>query len=387
MIPPIRSCPVTLKYTLRGVLRVHRQELSVTAANFENSEEIAKYQTYVYKDNAVAKTERQENARRFAASFEPDTDHCRIFPTVPVITQPELRKFMHDVLKLRFVKEREGDAVTARWRPVEGVGTSAPQSGCLELLHNIASKHDYWLISKRFHRVLYYRLELMRQRLEYLRSVGLDERQKLREIQKRPPPLVFTMTNSTYYGKLVYLRGLVPKGDGSSLHVYSPIGQDLRDNKVLIEERVKSVGLQLKLTTPAVLQELFNMPCFFMDPVVFKLGEHDHLFAHLRSMPKYYNIDRDTLQMMPPICNLESLGIKPDKHLRWKTAKKDLIEMPTFTPQQVLDVSYPVNNGKGTPECLSSYLLRTDLEEMKDKPQGGKFKKPRRGFNMPPRQY
>jgi len=341
-----------------------------------------------------AKAEAIANDNKLSASFEKDTDHRRLFQHVAVTTMPDLRKHLHNEFKLRFVKEREV-GVNAGWRPVDGVGTTAPKSGGVELLFNIAAKHDYWLVDKRrHHNMLYYRLELMRQRLEYLRSVGMDARQKLREIQRCPPPLVFTMTNSTYSGKLIYLRGLVAKECGKKyIHVFSSVAQQIKERKPLIDDRVESISTQLDISQPAVLHELMNMPCFFMDPDRFEREDSqgnlisDHLFVHLRSMPKYYNIDQHTLPLLPPMCNLKSLGIVPKKHLRWSTARKDLIELPTWTLEEVLDVTYPSNNGKGTPECLTSFLLRSDGEEFKLRQEGGKVGKPLKGFNMKPRQY
>merc|ERR1712168_340117 len=336
----------------------------------------------------MTKGEQLENAKRMAASFEPDTDHRRIFPGVSVVTTPDMQKFMHDVFKLGFVKEREGNH----------------GSGGVELLWNIAAKHDYQLVSKKHRHMFYLRVELMRQRLEFLRTQGLDERQKLREIQKRPPSLVFSMTNSTYHGKLVYLRGLVRKEEDKHVHIYTPVAKDIfgsdtctsvgqqlqmakeiHEKKNLIEDRIHSIGVLLNISKPAVLRELFNIPCFFMDPALLELqGRLEHLFAHLRSMPKYYNVDQHTLQVMPPVCDLESLGITPSKHLRWSTRKADLLAFPTFTPEQVLDTSYPTDNGQWSPECLSTFLLRADQEELKQEIQGGEVGKPRKGFNVPP---
>jgi hypothetical protein len=361
-------------------------KLSVTTKTSKNNAETAVY--------AYNRAEAVEFDKKLQASFEKDTDHRRLFANVAVTTMPELRKYLHDEFKLRFVKEREV-GLKATWRPVEGVGTTAPQSGGAELLFNIAAKHDYWLVDKRrHHNMLYYRLELMRQRLEYLRSCGMDARQKLRDIQRCPPPLVLTMTNSTYYGKLIYLRGLVAKEDGKShVHVFTSVAKQIRESKPLIDDRIESMCTQLDLSLPAVLHELLNMPCFFMDPNRFQQEDaqgnmaSDHLFVHLRSMPRYYNMDEHTMPLLPPICNLKSLGIDPKKHLRWSTARKDLLALPTWTLEEILDVTYPSHNGKGTPECLTTFLLRSDGEEHKLRKEGGEVMKPRKGFNIRPRQY
>jgi len=325
----------------------------------------------------------RENNEALEETFAPDPDHFSLFRKMDLVHTGELRKFMHDAFKLRFVQEREKNTT---YNNVElELGTSAPRSYGVELMRNVASKHDYWIVRRNAPHMLYYRMELMLQRLEYLKTVGLNERQRLRNIQKVPPVLMMTMTNRTFHGKLLYLRGLVPYTEESNkfpLHVYYPISKQLRADRQFIENRVKMIGTQLNIKQPAVLQELLNIPCFFMDPAT--LESVGHVFVHLRYMPKFFNMDQHTLNVLPPMCNITSLNLSPEKHFRWSTPTADLEALPTYQPEQIFDISYPSHNGKATPECLTTFLLRADGEEKKHRETS--FKKQRGGFNVKPRQ-
>ena len=145
---------------------------------------------------------------------------------------------------------------------------------------------------------------------------------------------------------------------------------------------VLEAGLNIKQTT--LIRELLNLPCFFMDPTM--LPEIDHQFIHKYSMSFYFDRDKYTAPIFPPVCNLQSLGLSVDKHLSNKSSNNDIASLPIYDINDVLDKTYPTNNGKGTPECLSTFLIQAELEEEKDR-TGGQPMKGRRGFNVPPRQY
>lgn len=151
-----------------------------------------------------------------------------------------------------------------------------------------------------------------------------------------------------------------------------------------IVDRVKMVEDELEIQQPTALQELLNMPCFFMDPII--MEKTRHLFVHKHSMPFYYNVDTQTANVLPPVCNLPSLNLSPAKYFSNKVNNELIAALPTYQLDNILDYSYPTTNGRGTPECLSSFLIQAELEEYKDR-TGGQPLKGRRGFNVPPRQY
>lgn len=151
-----------------------------------------------------------------------------------------------------------------------------------------------------------------------------------------------------------------------------------------VVDRVKMVEDELHIQQPSALQELLNIPCFFMDPIVIK--NIQHLFVHKHSMPFYYNIDRQTANIFPPICNLSGLKLQSTKYFSNKVTNSLISELPTYQLHDILDYSYPTTNGRGTPECLSTFLVEAEFEEYKDR-TGGQRLKGRRGFNVPPRQY
>merc|ERR1712002_58840 len=127
------------------------------------------------------------------------------------------------------------------------------------------------------------------------------------------------------------------------------------------QKRVKTIEDELKIKQPAVLRELFRIPCFFMDPS--KLQTMNHLFVHRFSMPYFYSVDKHTAQVFPPVCNMTKLGLSADKHLSNNADYKVLSSLPTFNLDDVLDVSYSTTHGRGQPECLSTFLLRAEFEE------------------------
>jgi len=290
------------------------------------------------------------------------------FKNVKLITPRNLDYFLFNHLKLKFV---------------ETTGNVSKKPG-VELLRNISANYDYWLVRSQQDMLLYYRLQMMQQRLNYLRSVGLDHHQKLRHLQKNPPAILFSFSGLSYESSMVYLRGLSPLKENNFLHLFYPITKKLSITKVDIQNRVQSIEKELKIKQPSVLRELLNLPCFFMDPSCFE--KINHKFVHKLSMPFNFDNDQHTIGVLPPIVDLQKSGISLTRHCSNKANNNILSELPTYQLSDLLDYSYPNHNGKGQLECLSSFLIKAELEEDKDR-TGGQRLKGRRGFNVPPRQY
>jgi len=303
-------------------------------------------------------------------TFAPHTDDPKLFSTVPTVNVKTLHTYLQDKLKLQFTHTSNDSQ-------------SPTTTHGIQLLHNIASEYDYWLVRRNQELFLYYRIELMLQRLNYMKSMGMDERQKLAQLRKFPPALVMSLTNSTYHGKLIYVRGLVRKDDGGFMTTFYPMSEHVTSDQVVTEERVGMVEDELDVKAREALREVLSIPCFFMHPAL--LHTTPYAITHLRNTPQFYDVDKHTLQVLPPICNLKALGIRRDRHLRYASATEDVASLPTYN--NVLDVTYPTHNGAGTPECLSTFLFRADMEEDKDRTGGQKLMKPRKGFNVKPRQY
>jgi len=129
-----------------------------------------------------------------------------IFKNIKLVTPRNLDYFLFNLMKLKFVEEEKQSKLAG-----------------VELLRNVAANYDYWIIRNQQDMLLYYRLQLMQQRLDFLKPVGMDSHQKLRHIQKSPPALLFSFSGSSYESKMVYLRGLSPLNDNSFLHLFYPI--------------------------------------------------------------------------------------------------------------------------------------------------------------------
>lgn len=145
-----------------------------------------------------------------------------IFKNVKLVTPQNVEYFLYNQTKLKFVPE---DQKT----------TSKPG---IEILRNVAANYDYWIVRSQQDMLLYYRLQMMQQRLDYLKPIGLDHKQKLREIQRSPPAILFTFSGSSYESKMVYLRGLSPsQSKNEFLHLFYPITKKV--NQVhLIQQKI-----------------------------------------------------------------------------------------------------------------------------------------------------
>lgn len=136
-----------------------------------------------------------------------------IFKNVKLVTPQNLDYFLFNQTKLKFATDNQKT-------------TSKPG---IEILRNIAANYDYWVIRSQQDMLLYYRLQMMQQRLDYLKPVGFDHKQKLRHIQKNPPAVLFTFSGSSYESKMVYLRGLSPpQSNDQFLHLFYPITKKVK---------------------------------------------------------------------------------------------------------------------------------------------------------------
>lgn len=313
------------------------------------------------------KTFERKNNHRSPNLFNDEGTPGSVLKNISLISPKDFNKVLYHDFKLTFVEEE---------RKSKNPG--------VELLRNIAANYDYWMVRKNQGHLLYYRLEMMLQRIAFLKSVGLDSKQKLSQIQKQPPPILFTFTDCSYTAKLVYLRGLLHKDEAKFIHLFYPVSKKIIADQRSIEVGVKKVEEELRIKQPAAIRELLNMPCFFMDPS--ELTNMEHMLVHRHSMPHFFDVDKHTAQVLPPICDLTSLGLSTGKHLANNISNSLVSSLPTYQSDAILDYRYPVTNGKGTPECLTSFLMRADLEEEKDR-TGGQPVRGRRGFNVPARQY
>ena len=148
--------------------------------------------------------------RQYSSSIHEAQQHSNksepIFKNVKLVTPQNLEYFLLNQTKLKFVPDDK----------------KTKQPG-IEILRNIAANYDYWIVRSQQDMLLYYRLQMMQQRLDYLKPIGLDHRQKLRHIQKSPPAVLFTFTGSLYESKMVYLRGLSSQFNDQFLHLFYPI--------------------------------------------------------------------------------------------------------------------------------------------------------------------
>lgn len=139
------------------------------------------------------------------------------FKNVKLVSPQILEKYLYAGMKLKFVEEEE----------------KSNEPG-IELLRNIASNYDYWIVRSHQNLFLYYRLQMMLQRLQFLKTIGLTPRQKLRQIQKNPPLLLFSFTNDTFKSSMVYLRGMLPHAEKNFIHIFHPVTRRVSRQKTVL---------------------------------------------------------------------------------------------------------------------------------------------------------
>ena len=150
---------------------------------------------------------RLQQLKESFAKDELEVESSFYFRNVSVVNPMTFSSFFHNKFKLKFVEP-----------------LNKTEKPGVELLRNIAANYDYWLVRNNQTHLLYYRMQMLQQRLDFLESVGLTSKQKLRQIQKYPPILFFTFTDCSYDAKLVYLRGLLPKANPKDyIHMFYPV--------------------------------------------------------------------------------------------------------------------------------------------------------------------
>jgi len=302
------------------------------------------------------------------------------YPFVQKVRPRSLHKYFTEELKIRYLREDT--------HKKEGV----------ELLQNISNKHDSWIIRNNMAMLYYYRIEMLQQRLDYLKDMQMLPEEKLANIRAHPPLLLFSFDAADKQGNLMYLRGLVqddigglvenlPSMYSEYLHVFYPVTKEVTLKKPDLDARLASIQDSLELKQFSALAEVMRLPCLFMDPALMQLVKP--LFVHRFSMPFQFNIDSQTMSLLPPILNLNKMQLNPENYFTNAVSKQQLLQLPLYQLPQCVDYSYKeLSTYMGTPalECMSAFLLRAEKEEQKDRFNGQAIRG-RRGFNVPKRQY
>jgi len=304
------------------------------------------------------------------------------------------------------VKPRDFESYLSAELKLRSVNCEADAGSGVELLENISHEYDRWMVRDSQPMLMYYyRLEMLSQRVRYLDRLDMLPHEKFEHIRAQPPALMLTFDATDYDAPLVYFRGLVAADKPSSsttpdtssnhhrtssdfVHILYPICKRVTLDSTTTATRVNELGTALGLPLNGLLSLLMAMPIFYMHPAL--LGDLRHLCVHRFMMPMKFSTDQHTMHIFPPICNVATLGTDfVKKFCSHNTSSEEVARFPLRQLDHVLDYNgfdSLSDYGPVTPECLSKFILRADLEELKDRTCGQKIKGIR-GFNVPKRQY
>lgn len=304
------------------------------------------------------------------------------------------------------VKPRDFEAYLTTELKLRSVNREADKESGVELLENISHEYDRWMVRDSQPMLMYYyRLEMLSQRVRYLDRLDMLPHEKCDHIRAQPPALMLTFDATDYDAPLVYFRGLVATDNQSSstradaatnprrttsdfVHMLYPICKRVTLDTTTTAARANELANALGLPLSGLLLLLMAMPTFYLHPAL--LRDLRYLCVHRFMMPMKFSTDRHTMHMFPPICNAATLGTDfVRRFCSHNATSDDVARFPLQQLDQVLDYNAfdsLSDYGPVTPECLSKFILRADIEELKDRTCGQKIKG-LRGFNVPKRQY
>jgi len=236
----------------------------------------------------------------------------------------------------------------------------------IELLQNVCENMDMSLVRKRQPLLYHLRINMLFQRVNYMSSMNVPARDKRREIKRRPP-VIFLVESKSRPQKFDFLRGVIRQKDNSTvsgetiyhlLHPFSPKAATYNTIEI-----AKHINEQLGYEkVPQCLNMVMSwIPCFLLSN--YEQLDEKFIRMHKYELPEGYDIDRHTNYIYPPIL-ASNHTLNP--RLFTNTADNELAQdIPPLTVSSILDYSYPIHHGRGTPESLSSFLHRAEKQELK----------------------
>jgi hypothetical protein len=236
-----------------------------------------------------------------------------------------------------------------------------PTTFCAELLANRCEDMDYKMVRKTQPFFLNYRVDLLKQRVEYMEEMKLTPLQKRRDVERHPPVLMFSFENEGF--TMHYLRGLIHCGEDVNsnikfVHFLYECRPKLRSYVFEIKSKLGLVCEELGITNERALKMAVNMPCFLLWNVD-KASEEFRVIHRDYGLPLGYNIDFHTAPIYPPMTKA-SLNLKHGV-LTNKPSPELVKELELFSMSDILEYSF--NPPQGKPEDLSRFLINGSRAE------------------------
>eukprot|EP00112_Aurelia_sp_Birch-Aquarium-sp1_P025384 Seg841.7 transcript_id=Seg841.7/GoldUCD/mRNA.D3Y31 product="hypothetical protein" protein_id=Seg841.7/GoldUCD/D3Y31 len=227
----------------------------------------------------------------------------------------------------------------------------------IKLLRNVNSELEYKYVRPGRSYPVYYRLDLVMQRVNYMSTMGITSKEKLSILRKKPPVLVLCKHQMFDSSSMVYLRGIHKEGQASR-YIFHPLFPRVSCRKPSLDNRLEMLCESLKATKEQVLEITIGLPCFSIDSSCLEKYKEQIILLHRTMLPQEYDVDSVTFDIYPPIFSgLQNL------HL-FDHQQNDIPSLTEYELSDILDVSYTSFNGKGNPEGLTEFLLRAYDEEI-----------------------
>merc|ERR1712048_968915 len=244
----------------------------------------------------------------------------------------------------------------------------------------------------------YYRVEMLNQRLDWMERLDLLPNEKLNIIRDAPPALILTFDSTEYDAPLVYIRGLIkspdthqnsasastntlpepPTIDQSStlsrkhlniedfVQVCYPVSRYVTLSPMMMDQRISEMAEKLDIVKQDALELILSVPVYFMHPML--LQEMKHLCVHRFMLPYKFDPDKHTMNMLPPISNTSTFDESFWKRFAsFNVSSEEIADLPVLSMNEALNLnSYTdlSDYGTTTPECLSSFLVKAEFEEL-----------------------
>ena len=235
-----------------------------------------------------------------------------------------------------------------------------PNTFCAELLANRCEDMDYKMVRNKQPFFLNYRLDLLKQRVQFMEEMNLTPLQKRRDVERHPPVLMLSFADQGF--TMRYLRGLIHcgedrNGDTKFVHFLYKCHPKLRSYVFDIESKLSSICKELGITNECALKMAINMPCFLLWNVdqaleTFKVMHRDY------GLPLGYNLDFHTALIYPPVL---TSSFKLKHGILNKPSQELVDELELFSMSDIL--MYQFNLPRAKPEDLSSFLVHGSRAE------------------------
>ena len=236
-----------------------------------------------------------------------------------------------------------------------------PSTFCAELLANRCEDMDYKMIRSKQPFFLNYRVDLLKQRVQFMEEMKLTPLQKRRDVERNPPVLMLSFENQGF--TVHYLRGLIHGGEDANgsakfVHFLYECRPKLRSYVFEIESKIDFICKELGITNTCALKMAINMPCFLLWNIN-KTTEEFRVIHRDYGLPIGYNLDFHTAPIYPPIMK-RSFRLKHGL-LTNKPSEQLASDLDLFSMSDILE--YRFERPQQKPEDLSRFLIDSSRAE------------------------